>query len=270
MPLAQVNGFEMYYETMGEGPPLVLAHGVGGNHAIWWQQTKYFAQWYQVIIFDHRGFALSKDIEGGPGRAAFVDDLEELLDFLKLDKVTLVAQSMGGRTCLGFAARYPERVHALIMAATTGFFEASGDLAALQAATQKATEGLPQAERVLSPSYRESDPVGTELYLKISGFNASTQARLGGATMAAVSGPSTAALKESDLARVSMPVRFIGGEDDVLQPPAVLEMACSLFPNASLIEVPQCGHSMYFEKPDVFNFLVHRFLKDCGIGGSSD
>ena len=88
--------------------------------------------------------------------------------------------------------------------------------------------------------------------------------------MAAVSGPSTAALKESDLARGTMPVRFIGGEDDVLQPPAVLEMACMLFPNASLVEVPECGHSMYFEKPDVFNFLVHRFLKDCGIKGPTD
>ena len=270
MPLAQVNGFEMYYETMGEGPPLVLAHGVGGNHAIWWQQVKYFAQWYQVITFDHRGFALSKDVEGGPGRAAFVDDLEGLMDFLNLDKVTLIAQSMGGRTCLGFAVHNPERVDALVMAATTGFFEATGALAAQQEVTRKATEGLQQAERVLSPSFRERDPVGTELYLKISGFNASTQARLGGATMAAVSGPSTAALKESDLARVTMPVRFIGGEDDVLQPPAILALACKLFPNASLIEVPQSGHSLYFEKPDVFNFLVHRFLKDCGIGGSAD
>jgi pimeloyl-ACP methyl ester carboxylesterase len=270
MPLAKVNGFEMYYETMGEGPPLVLAHGVGGNHAIWWQQVKYFAQWYQVITFDHRGFALSVDVEGGPGRAAFVDDLEGLLDFLKLDKVSLIAQSMGGRTCLGFAVHSPERVNALVMAATTGFFEATGALAAQQEVTRKATDGLPQAERVLSPSYRERDPVGTELYLKISGFNASTQARLGGATMASVSGPSTAALTEADLSRVTMPVRFIGGEDDVLQPLAVLELACKLFPNASLIEVPQCGHSMYFEKPDVFNFLVHRFLKDCGIGGPAD
>ena len=132
MPLAKVNGFEMYYETMGEGPPLVFAHGVGGNHAIWWQQVKYFAQWYQVITFDHRGFALSVDVEGGPGRAAFVDDLEGLLDFLKLDKVSLIAQSMGGRTCLGFAVHSPERVNALVMAATTGFFEATGALAAQQ------------------------------------------------------------------------------------------------------------------------------------------
>jgi len=270
MPLATVNGFEMYYETMGEGPPLVLAHGVGGNHAIGWQQVKYFAQWYQVITFDHRGFALSVDVEGGPGRAAFVDDLEGLLDYLKLDKVSLIAQSMGGRTCLGFAVRSPERVNALIMAATTGFFEASGALAAQQEVTRKATDGLPQAERVLSPSYRDPHPAGTELYLKISGSTASTQSRLGGATMASVSGPSTAALTEADLARVTMPVRFIGGEDDVLQPPAILGLAYKLFPNASLIEVPQCGHSMYFEKPDVFNFLVHRFLKDCGIGGPAD
>ena len=270
MPFAKVNGIDLYYETAGSGPALVFAHGVGGNHAIWWRQVKYFSQWFQVVNFDHRGFGLSRDVEGGPGRAAFVDDLEGLLDYLELEEASLVAQSMGGRTCLGFAVRSPERVQALIMAATTGFFEATGGLAARQEVVRKASDALPQAERVLSPSFRQRDPLGTELYLKISGFNPSTQARLAGATMSAVSGPSVPDLTEADLARVTMPTRFIGGEDDVLQPPDVLAMTCSLFPNASLIEVPQCGHSMYFEMPDVFNFLVHRFLKDCGIGTAGE
>lgn len=266
MPFAKINGIDLYYESTGTGPAVVFAHGVGGNHAIWWRQVKYFSQWYRVINFDHRGFGISRDVEGGPGRAAFVDDLEALLDHLEIERASLVAQSMGGRTCLGFAVKRPERVQALAMAATTGFFESSGALAARQEEVRKATDALPQAERVLSPSFRQRDPVSTELYLKISGFNPSTQARLLGATVSAVSGNSGPDVTEADLARVTMPVRFIGGEDDVLQPPDVLEMACALFPNASLIEVPQCGHSMYFEMPDVFNFLVHRFLKDCGIG----
>ena len=56
MPLADVNGTELYYEVHGSGPPLVLAHGVGGNHGIWWQQLPYLSQWYTVVTFDHRGF----------------------------------------------------------------------------------------------------------------------------------------------------------------------------------------------------------------------
>ena len=56
MPFAKVNGIDLYYESTGTGPPVVLAHGVGGNHAIWWKQVKYFSQWYQVVNFDHRGF----------------------------------------------------------------------------------------------------------------------------------------------------------------------------------------------------------------------
>ena len=154
MPFAKVNGIDLYYESTGTGPPVVLAHGVGGNHAIWWKQVKYFSQWYQVINFDHRGFGLTSDVEGGPGRAAFVDDLEALLDHLEIEKATLVAQSMGGRTCLGFSVKRPERVQALVMAATTGFFEATGALAARQEVVRKATEALVQAERVLSPSFR--------------------------------------------------------------------------------------------------------------------
>ena len=156
MPFAKVNGIDLYYESTGTGPAVVLAHGVGGNHAIWWKQVKYFSQWYQVINFDHRGFGLSRDVEGGPGRAAFVDDLEALLDHLEIEQASLVAQSMGGRTCLGFSVKRPERVQALVMAATTGFFEATGALAARQEVVRKATDALSQAERVLSPSFRRA------------------------------------------------------------------------------------------------------------------
>ena len=75
MPTASINDIELYYEVSGQGPPMVLAHGVGGNHASWWQQVSYFTRWYQVVTFDHRGFGNSGDIPEGPGQSAFVDDL---------------------------------------------------------------------------------------------------------------------------------------------------------------------------------------------------
>ena len=120
MPYLSVNGIDLYYECHGQGPALVLAHGSGGNHASWWQQVPYFSQSYQVITFDHRGFGLSADVPDGPGRDAFVDDLTGLLDHLEIQQAALVAQSMGGSTCLGFTARHPDRVRALVMADTPG------------------------------------------------------------------------------------------------------------------------------------------------------
>ena len=122
MPKAQVNGIELYYEVHGNGPAVVFAHGAGGNHLSWWQQVPVFASKYRCITFDHRGFGQSPDVPNGPGGGAFVDDLKQLLEQLRIDRISLVAQSMGGRTCLGFTLAYPERVQALVMADTTGGF----------------------------------------------------------------------------------------------------------------------------------------------------
>jgi len=104
----------IFHEFHGEGPAIVFAHGVGGNHASWYQQVPLFSGAYRVITFDHRGFGRSADDEH-KGRAGFVDDLKELLDALEIDKACLVGQSMGGGTVVGFAARYPERVSALVV-----------------------------------------------------------------------------------------------------------------------------------------------------------
>ena len=85
MPLAEVNGTEIYYEVHGSGPPLILAHGVGGNHAIWWQQIPRLSQFYMVVTFDHRGFGRSKEIPEGPHRGDYVNDLLGLLDHLEIE-----------------------------------------------------------------------------------------------------------------------------------------------------------------------------------------
>ena len=110
MPKTRINGIELYYEVHGQGPAVVFAHGAGGNHLSWWQQVPVLARQYRCISFDHRGFAQSLDAPNGPGSQAFVQDLKGLLDYLEIERAALVAQSMGGRTCLGFTLAYPERV----------------------------------------------------------------------------------------------------------------------------------------------------------------
>ena len=120
MPKASVNGIELYYESHSEGPAIVFAHGAGGNHLSWFQQVPTFSKNYRCITFDHRGWGDSIEIPNGPGRNAFVEDLKQLLDYLEVERIFLVAQSMGGRTCLGFAVAYPERTLGLVLGDTTG------------------------------------------------------------------------------------------------------------------------------------------------------
>ncbi len=258
MPTASINGIELYYEVSGQGPPVVFAHGVGGNHASWWQQVSYFARWYQVVTFDHRGFGNSGDNPEGPGQSAFVDDLRGLLDHLGVPQAVLVAQSMGGGTCLGFTVGHPQRVRALVMADSLRGFGEPGPLDERVQEVQRATTGLSQLERVLSPGFRQRQPELTALYRQIASFNSATRTTLRGSLQSHT---------PLQLAEAKVPVLFLVGQEDVLFPPDLVRSVQQRVPGSSLVVVPDAGHSVYFEKPDVFNHQVHAFLDAAGVRG---
>ena len=255
MPQASINGMEMYYETHGGGPPIVFAHGVGGNHAGWYQQVPFFSKNYQVVTMDQRGFGRSEDTNG-LGRANFVDDLRALLDHLGIGKAALVAQSMGGITGMGFTVRYPERVAALVMADTLVGITLPEPIRSRQRENAEATRDLSQLDRVVSKTLPLRDPARAELYLQLASFNANNENRF------AVGGPSATPILMDEItaAGARVPMLFLVGEEDILQPPEIVEAASKLVPHAEFAQIPGSGHSVYFEQPDLFNYEVERFL----------
>ena len=116
----EMDGERLYCESVGEGDPLVLCHGVGGNHAVWYQQVPVFARTRRVVTWDHRGFGRSTDSTGESAPDLSVRDLAAILDHLRVDRADLVGQSMGGWTALGYALEHPERVRSLTLADTLG------------------------------------------------------------------------------------------------------------------------------------------------------
>jgi 3-oxoadipate enol-lactonase len=257
MPLAPINGIDFYYESHGEGPAVVFAHGAGGNHASWYQQVPFFSRTNRVITFDHRGFGQSADTNG-LGRGSFVDDLRALLDYLGVEQAALVAQSMGGATALGFAVRYPQRVTALVMADTLGGVALPGELGDKQREVAAATRELSQLDRVVSKSLPVRDAVKAQLYLQIASFNPDNATRLTPAPGAVPPTPVTVE-QVKDTAK-TVPMLFLVGAEDVLQPPDIVGAAASMVALAQFTVVSDSGHSVYFEQPDVFNFEVSRFL----------
>ena len=114
-----IGNFSLYYERAGSGFPLVFLHGLGGNHLSWWQQVPYFMRSYECITLDQRSFGMSPDPDDLFNRG-HANDLTRLLDHLKLEKVALIGQSMGGWTIVGCALENPQRVAAMVMADTPG------------------------------------------------------------------------------------------------------------------------------------------------------
>lgn len=251
MPDAPVNGIELYYESHGAGVAAVFAHGRGGNHLSWWQQVAGFAHRYRCITFDQRGFGQSRDVRGGPGRAAFVEDLRALLDHLGIRDAHLVGQSMGGLTCLGFALAYPERTRGLVLAGTTGGIADPSVLAALK---RRASLPADLTARALSPAFRQNELAKTFLFREISALN--PEDREGGASLfTGEDGP-----KAADLAQFRAPTLFLVGAADVITPVHVVEAAAKCIPNSKLEIVEGAGHSVYYERPDHFNSLVLDFF----------
>ena len=156
MPKAPINGIDLYYESHGDdsAPAIIFAHGRGGNHMSWWQLGAAFSGEFHCITFDHRGWGNSIAQHGSPLRENFIDDLTGLIDDLKIDRAFLVAQSMGGFSCLGFALAHPERTLGLVLGDTTGGVATEGTLAAL-----KNTNPPPEGPaRSLSASFIKENP----------------------------------------------------------------------------------------------------------------
>jgi pimeloyl-ACP methyl ester carboxylesterase len=264
MPYLERPGARIYYEVSGGGPALVFAHGLGGNHLSWWQQVPAFQDRYTCVVFAHRGFAPSTEEPGGPGGAAFADDLEALIDELGLEDVRLVAQSMGGWTCLAYSLRHPGRVRALVMCDTTGTLNHPG-FAAIYAARPPGRE---QAlfGRGIHPAAGErmaaEQPALHYLYWQINHL---------------ASGLDKEALRRQlvemrttppeALAALRMPVLCIAGEEDVVIAPESVRLLAETVPNGRFVQVPRAGHSVYFERADVFNEALGAFLDEIDGGG---
>ncbi|MBI4199759.1 MAG: alpha/beta hydrolase [Chloroflexi bacterium] len=256
MPFAPVNGIRMYYEVHGTGPPLVFAHGSGGNHLSWWQQVPFFSRHYTCITFDHRSFGLSGESAEPQGRRSFADDLKGLLAHLGVEKVAIVAHSMGGRTAVGFTLRNPGRVWGLVLSGSNGG-SVNDESRQLSAEQQGRRRRLPLgAIRALSPGFVAQHPERVFLYGQIMRLNPRHAS-----DFLAVP-PGYRGSTHERLAEVGVPILYAVGEEDVVAWPRTIEIAASQVPGARLVRFPKAGHAVYYEQPERFNEEVLRFLRE--------
>ena len=246
----QLAGFELFYECHGTGPAVVFAHGAGGTHFSWWQQIPFFAEHFQCVTFDHRGFGRSRDVGDKPGQRSFVQDLRDLLDHLDIQKAALVGQSMGGWTTLGFASSFPERVTALVMCDSTGGYTNS-EVDRLMAARS-------EDRGAFAKSFSEQEPELAFLYEEI---RRSTIERTSDGRPVAIEGLFSTPVDVSRVIENEIPTLFVVGEEDSIFPPVLIEAVHRDIPGSELAIIPDAGHSVYFERPKVFNRLVIEFLK---------
>ncbi len=116
---ADVNGLHMYYETHGEGEPVVLLHGAYMSADQMRSVTDILAQKRQVIVPEAQGHARTADIDRPITYEAMADDVAALMDHLGVPAADVVGYSMGATTALNLAMRHPEKVKRMVAAAGT-------------------------------------------------------------------------------------------------------------------------------------------------------
>lgn len=258
MPYLSRPDCDLYYEVHGSGDPVIFAHGAGGSHLSWWQQVPYFRDRYTCVTFDHRGYGRSTAKVGPENGRWFVEDLAALIDHLGFRQVSLVAQSMGGWTCLGYTRRHPDRVRRLVMASTPGGLK-SPDIEAALARTWSGGPPVGKAPAAYGDRMLEQNPTLAFLYDEIAAQNEPRDRREIFALLQEID-----RAEAPDVANLTLPVLFIVGDEDASIVPDAMLAAAKLLPNSRVEVVPQAGHSVYFQDPNRFNQLVAQFFNEGG------
>jgi pimeloyl-ACP methyl ester carboxylesterase len=250
MPKLNRDGVELYYETHGEGPVVLLSHGYSATSQMWRGQVAPLSRDHKLVIWDMRGHGRS-DYPADPAaysEAATVADMAALLDAVGAERAVIGGLSLGGYMSLAFHRAHPERVEALLIIDTgPGFRKDEAregwNQNALRTAERYERDGLGALARG-SVEMRTSQHRSAEgLALAARGMLTQRDARV-----------------MESLPSIAVPSLVVVGADDTPFLAASDYMAAKI-PGAKKVVIPEAGHAANIDQPDAFNAAVLGFLE---------
>ncbi|MBN2294977.1 MAG: alpha/beta fold hydrolase [Pirellulales bacterium] len=256
-----INGIEIAFVDRGAGPVLLLVHGFPLDHSMWDAQIYIFQEKYRVIAVDLRGFGQSQVVEGTTDMETMADDLNDLLDSLKIDDpVVVVGLSMGGYVAFQFALKYPQKLSALILCDTRALADTS-EVAdgRLQAAKEVIADGPKSLVDSMMPRLFAEATVSQNPAMvdSLRDVMMTTDRQT---IAAAARGMARRPDVRPWLGKIECPTLVIVGEHDVISPVDEMRAIADGIPHSSFVEIDGSGHMSPMEKPEDFNSAVLKFL----------
>jgi 3-oxoadipate enol-lactonase len=259
-----VPGADLYFEVDGSGPAVVLVHGFSLDGRMWDEQIPALRDIATVIRYDARGFGRSSNPEPGVDYVPSAD-LVAVLDHLGIENAVLVGLSMGGFVALHTAVVAPSRVRGLVLldALLDGIeWDAESDIAMENAATAMVKDGLAAGKRMwlqhpLFAAARRSDELASRLEIETelwTGFQWTHK------DPRAPVRPSPYA----SLEQVAAPTTVVVGELDVPCFHVMAEELAGRIRGARLITIPDAGHMVNLEEPDLVNAVLREAVVAAG------
>ena len=266
---AELKGSRMRYFVGGEGPPLILVHGLGGAAANWTELAPLLVPNHRLLVPDLPGHGGSEALPAVSGLEPFADRVAALAAREGMLPAPVVGHSLGGAVVLRLALRHPDAVSAVVLAAAAGLSLGSIWGRQLQSVFSTVRPGRLAA--------RWRGLVSRSLLLRRFVFGFVSVADPGSLTNEAVEGFLAAQLLHTDvdsawqalraddprqeLEAVRCPVLVLWGAEDVQLPlDDAFEYARRL--RAPLRVIPGCGHLLIGERPDACADAIDDFLGD--------
>jgi len=262
MPLVRTGDIMTYYESHGQGHPLVFIHGAGGSHDNWKPQVAHFSQSYHVVIYDMRGHHQSDGTDGDYSCEMFADDLHELLNVLDIEEPAIVCGlSLGGMVAQEYAIKYPDNIRGLVLADTA--------IASSLTLSDKITKAMYPPRLVkwtlrrMSPeSYADWSFKYFDMKDDIKEYLKDEQVKMDQEELIKIV-DMTYRFKMLHLENINVPTLIILGENERKAVFPHAEKMVELIPKSRKVLVPDAGHVSNLENPEFFNNELEKLLQEC-------
>ncbi|MEF0942775.1 alpha/beta fold hydrolase [Rhizobium sp. BR 362] len=233
--MADVNDIKMYYAEYGAGDPILFIHGGLGNADVWGRQVADFARDHLVIVADSRGHGRSTRSQKPFGCDLMTADYVALLDYLKIDKVTLVGWSDGGIIGIDMAMKYPNKLTRVIAQAAN-----------------VTTDGV-KPDVMNNKTFNDYINVAGDYYRKLSPTPNEYDAFVNQISQMWATQPAWTA---ADLGKITVPVTLaIGDHDEAIKLDHTQMMAKDI-PGAKLVILKDASHFAMLQDPEGYDAMI--------------
>jgi len=273
MQLVRIHGHYVAYRTAGEGPVVVLIHGIAGSSATWARVMPGLAERRTVVAPDLLGHGESAKPRGDYSLGAYASGVRDLLAVLGHDRATFVGHSLGGGIAMQLAYQFPERCERLVLVGSGGLGREVGTLLKVLSAPGMEyvlplvlTRGLHDVAATVGRFVGRSGVRANSLLQEIwDAYTRLTDTRAQRAfvhTIRAVIDPSGQRVSARDRLYLAaeVPTLIVWGARDRVIPVAHAHVAHELIPGSRLEIVDDAGHFVPLERPERFVAVLDDFL----------
>ncbi len=254
-----VYGAKIHFVEAGNGPVVILLHGLGGDWKNWATTIGPLSMKYRVIAPDQLGFGLSDKPFLNYRVGTLVDFLNQLYKELKIERASLVGGSLGGWTAAAFTLAHPEKVERLVLVDAAGFAALSEnvDMRELNVLNPSTREGVREvSSRIFyNKQFFTSDEVVDRIFTdKVTANDSYTIQRF---IESIARGED---VLDKRLSAIKHPTLIIWGREDELIPLKYGERFKKEISGSELFIIEKCGHVPPIESAATFNAALLKFL----------